>query len=134
MGRASPEYCRKTPISKMGFTQKSSCKAQGLIPRTNKENKGKKIKSPKYKSKSRRTYRQQSTLYSPGKRKPQVKTGFKDRETAEMTLRNIAKKPHNYQVQVVTTMYNRAKYHPSRTANMKQAMKVYKKWLTEKGY
>ena len=128
MGRASPEYCKKTPISKMGFTQKSSCKAQGLIPRTSKENKGKLVKSPKYKS-VRRTYRQNSTLYSPGKKKPQTKTGFKDRETAERTLKNISKKPMEYQLQVVNTMYNRAKYHPYQTKNMRDAMKVYREWL-----
>jgi hypothetical protein len=26
-------------------------------------------------------------------------------------------------------MYNRAKYHPHQTADMREAMKVYKKWL-----
>ena len=26
-------------------------------------------------------------------------------------------------------MYNRAKYHPYQTKNMKEAMKVFKKWL-----
>ena len=48
MPKSSKEYCLNTPVSKMGFTQKSSCKAQGLIPRTSKKNKGKYIKSPKY--------------------------------------------------------------------------------------
>lgn len=47
---ASPKYCKTTPISKMGFTQKASCKAQGIIPRTSKKLLGKKIKSPKYKT------------------------------------------------------------------------------------
>ncbi len=45
---ASPEYCRRTRISDMGFSQISSCKAQGIIPRTSKTNKGKKVVSPKY--------------------------------------------------------------------------------------
>ncbi len=49
MPRTSPQYCRSTPISKMGFSQRSSCKAQGLIKRTSKRHKGKYIKSPKYK-------------------------------------------------------------------------------------
>jgi len=35
-----------------GFSQIASCKAQGLIPRTSKKNKGKYIKSTKYKKKS----------------------------------------------------------------------------------
>jgi hypothetical protein len=48
MPKTSPQYCKETPMSKMGFTQKSSCKAQGFTPRTSKENKGKYVKSPKY--------------------------------------------------------------------------------------
>jgi hypothetical protein len=34
-----------------------------------------------------------------------------------------------YQKQVVITMYNRAKYHPHQTPEMKDAMKVYDEWL-----
>jgi hypothetical protein len=26
-------------------------------------------------------------------------------------------------------MYNRAKYHPHQTINMKEAMKIFKEWL-----
>jgi len=50
MARMSRSYCKNTPVRKMGFSQRSSCKAQGLIKRTGKSNKGKYIKSPKYKS------------------------------------------------------------------------------------
>ena len=31
--------------------------------------------------------------------------------------------------QVVNTMYNRAKYHPHQTDNMKEAMKIFSIWL-----
>lgn len=48
MPRTSPNYCKKTPKSKMGFSQIASCKAQGLIARTSRKNKGRKIKSKKY--------------------------------------------------------------------------------------
>ena len=51
MPRASRTYCKNTPIKKMGFTQKASCKAQGLIPRESKKLRGKYIKSPKYRYK-----------------------------------------------------------------------------------
>tara|TARA_R100001509_G_scaffold164853_1_gene143945 strand:- start:213 stop:365 length:153 start_codon:yes stop_codon:yes gene_type:complete len=34
---------------KMGFSEKASAKARGLIPRTGGKNKGKKVKSSKYK-------------------------------------------------------------------------------------
>ncbi len=47
------EYCKSTPIKKMGFSQRSSCKALGIIPRTSKANFGKKIISSKYRSRSR---------------------------------------------------------------------------------
>ena len=45
MPRASRSYCKTTPISRMGFSQRASCKAQGLIKRTGKSNKGKYLKS-----------------------------------------------------------------------------------------
>ena len=33
------------------------------------------------------------------------------------------------QKQVVNTIYNRAKYHPHQTDAMREAMKVFEKWL-----
>jgi len=51
MPKASRSYCKSTPVSKMGFSQRASCKAQGVIKRSS----GKKFKSPKYrKSRSSR--------------------------------------------------------------------------------
>ena len=55
MPRMSREYCRKTPVKRMGFSQRASCKAQGYIKRTSRKNRGKYVVSPKYKSKGRRT-------------------------------------------------------------------------------
>jgi len=49
MPAMSREYCRKTSIKKMGFSQKSSCKAQELITRTSRKLYGKLVKSKKYK-------------------------------------------------------------------------------------
>ena len=49
MPKTSPSYCRTTPVSKMGFTQRASCKAQGILARTSRKSKGKYVKSPKYK-------------------------------------------------------------------------------------
>lgn len=48
MPKATKEYCKKTSIKKMGFSQIASCKAQGFIPRTSKKSNGKKIVSSKY--------------------------------------------------------------------------------------
>ena len=51
MPSMSPAYCKKTPVKKMGFSQKASCRAQGLIKRTD----GTKRKSPKYVVQKRKT-------------------------------------------------------------------------------
>ena len=56
-------------------------------------------------------------------------TGFKDKETALKTIELIKNKPIKYQYSVVQTMFSRAKYHPYQTKNMKDAMKIFKKWL-----
>jgi hypothetical protein len=59
----SGKYCLSTSPRKMGFSQKASCKAQGLLKRTSKKYKGKYVISPKYKSKrksKRRSKRKKS--------------------------------------------------------------------------
>lgn len=125
MPSMSRKYCLTTSPRKMGFSQKASCKAQGLLKRTSKKYKGKYVISPKYKKKSRRD----GSLYSNGRSKPRTKTGYGDIKRAKETLRNIKKFDKTYQMQVVTTMYNRAKYHANQTEGMRDAMKVFKKWL-----
>lgn len=56
-------------------------------------------------------------------------TGFKDKQKAIDTLNIIKDRDLIYQKQVVTTMYNRAKYHPYQTESMREAMQVFDKWL-----
>jgi len=56
-------------------------------------------------------------------------TGFKNKEKAIDTLKIIKDRDIIYQKQVVNTMYNRAKYHPHQTEEMRKAMKVFEKWL-----
>uniref|UniRef100_A0A6C0DZ97 Uncharacterized protein n=1 Tax=viral metagenome TaxID=1070528 RepID=A0A6C0DZ97_9ZZZZ len=56
-------------------------------------------------------------------------TGYKDKQKALDTLEIIKNRDLIYQKQVVNTMYNRAKYHPNQTKNMKEAMKIFKTWL-----
>jgi len=56
-------------------------------------------------------------------------TGFKNKLKAIETLKIIKDKNIIYQKQVVNTMYNRAKYHPYQTEDMREAMKVFEKWL-----
>jgi hypothetical protein len=70
------------------------------------------------------------SLYSDNHPKTSTKgTGFKNKQKALDTLNIIKDRNITYQKQVVITMYNRAKYHPHQTTNMKEAMKIFKKWL-----
>ena len=56
-------------------------------------------------------------------------TGYVNKEKALKTLSLIKDFDIKYQIQVVLTMYNRAKFHKYQTDGMLDAMKVYKKWL-----
>ena len=56
-------------------------------------------------------------------------TGYKNKETAEKTLLLIQKKSKKYQFLIINVLYQRAKYHKHQTQGMKDAMKVFKKWL-----
>jgi hypothetical protein len=56
-------------------------------------------------------------------------TGFKDEQKAIETLQIIKHRNIIYQKQVVNTMYNRAKYHPHQKDGMRDAMRVFKRWL-----
>ncbi len=56
-------------------------------------------------------------------------TGFKDKQKALETLKIIQNRDIIYQKKVVNTMYNRAKYHPHQTDGMREAMKIFNKWL-----
>ena len=72
------------------------------------------------------------SLYSDDHPKTSTKgTGFKDKQKALETLKIIKDRDMTYQKQVVTTMYNSAKYHPHQTPTMKDAMKVFDEWLTK---
>jgi hypothetical protein len=72
------------------------------------------------------------SLYNDDHPKTSTKgTGFKDKQKALDTLKIIKNRDIIYQKLVVTTMYNRAKYHPHQTPTMKDAMKVFNKWLKE---
>jgi hypothetical protein len=55
--------------------------------------------------------------------------GYKNKQKAIDTLKIIKNRDLTYQKQVVNTMYNRAKYHSYQTKDMKEAMKIFKKWL-----
>ena len=73
------------------------------------------------------------SLYSDNHPNTSMKgTGFKNKQKAIDTLKIIKNRDINYQKQVVITMYNRAKYHPYQTLDMRKAMKVFSNWLIQK--
>lgn len=132
------KYCINVPDKKMGFSQKASCKSQGFLKRESEKYKDRYIISPKYKKSVKKSLKRKSldsgskSLYSNGKKRPRTKTGYGDSKRAKETLKNIKKFDNKYQMQVVNTMYNRAKYHANQTEGMRDAMKIFKKWLNIK--
>lgn len=70
------------------------------------------------------------SLYSDYNQKTSQKgLGYKDKETAQKTIKKIKGKPHKYQMSVINTMLGRAKTHPHQTKNMKEAIKIFKQWI-----
>ncbi len=55
--------------------------------------------------------------------------GFKDKEKALYTVKAIKNRKLKYQVNVIATMLGRAKKHPYKTKNMKDAIKVFSLWM-----
>ncbi len=52
-------------------------------------------------------------------------------DTAIRTIQLIKNRSLRYQFDVINTMYNRAKYHPNLTSDMKKAMQIFSKWIKE---
>jgi len=70
------------------------------------------------------------SLYEDYNPKTTIKNlGFKNKEKALYTINIIKNKNKKYQKNVIITMYNRAKYHPHRTKDMEDAMKIFKLWI-----
>ena len=57
--------------------------------------------------------------------------GYADKEKAHKTIDKLKKikKGRIYNLQVLNTMYNRAKYHKFRTKKMEEAMNIFQKEL-----
>jgi len=55
--------------------------------------------------------------------------GFKNKEKALYTVKAIKNRDLKYQVNVIATMLGRAKKHPYKTKNMKDAIKVFSLWM-----
>jgi hypothetical protein len=77
---------------------------------------------------SRNRSRERS-LYDNSKYKSKVNAGYGTKAKAIATLKRLKNYPYEYQLRVVNTMLNRAKYHANQTEDMREAIKVYKNWL-----
>jgi hypothetical protein len=55
--------------------------------------------------------------------------GFKDSSTAQTTISNISHRSLTHQYQTISTLYNRARNHPHKTADIEAAIKVFKEWI-----
>ena len=62
--------------------------------------------------------------------KPRLKTlGYGTAKKARNSVRQLKKMPRAYQQQAATTMYYRAKYHAHQTDRMRNAMRIYGRFL-----
>ena len=69
-------------------------------------------------------------LYSDDNPRDTVKgTGYGDAEAARKSLQIIKSVNKVRQMQIVNTLYNRAKHHANRTKDMEAAMVIFKKWI-----
>lgn len=60
---------------------------------------------------------------------PAIKAGYGTAKKARNTLRRLRHASRKKSHQIARTMYYRAKFHKYQTQGMKQAMKVYGKYL-----
>ncbi len=66
---------------------------------------------------------------SPRGKKPKLRLGYGTANKARRTIKLLKKMPRQYQLQAAYTMYYRAKYHKHQTEGMKEAQKIYRKFL-----
>ena len=72
-------------------------------------------------------------LYTDDNPRDTVKgTGYGDAATARKTLRIIKSVDKQRQMQIVNTLYNRAKHHANQTSDMRAAMSIFKSWIDDK--
>ncbi len=66
---------------------------------------------------------------NPPNKKPKFRLGYGNANKARKSIRLLKKQPYQYQVQAAHTLYYRAKYHKYQTKGMKEAQKIYRKFL-----
>lgn len=72
---------------------------------------------------------------NPKGKKRRLRLGYGTANKARKSIKLLRKQPLQYQTQVAHTMYYRAKYHKYQTKGMRNATKIYKKFInTLKNY
>ncbi len=87
-------YCEMTPQSQMGFSQRSTCKALGLLPRTSSAHFGEYIVSDQYKSKSRSRQLSRSKSKSKSRQLSKSKSKSKSRQLSKSKSNSKSKQKH----------------------------------------
>ena len=65
------------------------------------------------------------------KKKYKVKLGYGNEDIAHQTIKNVKKFELSIQRQLINSMLNRAKYNKNQTKGMRDAIKIYTKWMKE---
>ena len=68
-------------------------------------------------------------VFNDSKKRPAVKAGYGTRKKAKNTIHRLRSVSRTKARQVARTMYYRAKYHKHQTQGMRNAMKIYGKYL-----
>jgi hypothetical protein len=66
---------------------------------------------------------------NPPTKKSRLRLGYGTANKARKSVKLLKKQPLQYQVQAAHTLYYRAKYHKYQTKGMKEAQKIYGKFL-----
>jgi hypothetical protein len=66
---------------------------------------------------------------NPRTKKPRLHLKYGSAAKARKSVRLLKKEPRQYQSQAAHTLYSRAKYHKYQTKGMKEAQKVYGKFI-----
>lgn len=80
---------------------------------------------------TRRTIKRGPFTDNPKGKKPKIKLQYGTAKKARDTIKRLRHTKKAYQRQAASTMYYRAKFHRFQTPGMKEAAKVYKKFLEE---
>ena len=66
---------------------------------------------------------------NPSTKKPRLRLGYGSANKARASVKKLRKEPRQYQSQAAHTLYSRAKYHKYQTKGMREAQKVYGKFI-----